>query len=218
MNIILAVLGGQKSLEWTTNFVGLVSQLQGSGHSMKISMVEGDLNKLLGGDVLAGKKQSVFQDFKYDFIIIIRNDVLVNIDMINRLVGHNRDFVCGAYRRKDAKTLDIWERMDNAYFCKHGNFEYVTTETMEKWVADGGALVPIESCGEGIVCIKSGAIEKLEYPWFRPVFQELLTPTGNKIIHFTTEFTGFCMNLRDRGVELWVDPMVRASLQTPMLV
>jgi len=172
-------------------------------------------NALLGGDVLVGKRQKPFPEFDYDFIFIFRNDVLVNLEMMNKLMSHDKDFVSGAFRKAD-RSYDIIENFDNVYFQSHGRFEYVSQEKMDTWTSEK-KLIPVDSVGAGAICLKKGVIEKLEYPWFRPVFYEILTRNGTRIVDFCDEITGFCRCLKDAGVDLFVDPLVRASFQTPMI-
>ena len=78
-------------------------------------------------------------------------------------------------------------------------FEFLTPEDIK----DKKELIEVAYTGFGFICIKKGVFESMEYPWFKPTFKTI----GN-VVDFTMEDVSFCLNAKERGFKIYVDPTV----------
>ena len=107
--------------------------------------------------------------------------------------------VAGLYLMSDNARFAAVERMDEAVFAAAGEFEFLTPAK----VAGRQGLLPVDYCGFGFVLVRKGVFEKLEYPWFRPLYLEL-----GGVSEFTAEDVGFCLMAKRAGMKMFVDPNV----------
>ena len=165
-------------------------------------------NKLLGGDVGRGPQQKPFNgEFDYDYVVWIDSDIRFNFKMVERLASHKKDAICGLYRMKDMKNFTVVRHMDDEYFKAHKTYQFLTVEDVEKIRKTQKVdLMKIDYTGMGLFLVSRQALEKLEYPWFQPVWKE----NGN-MRDFTSEDVGFCIKLRETGTEIYCDPEVMAG-------
>lgn len=54
--------------------------------------------------------------------------------------------------------------------------------------------------------VKRGVFESMEYPWFRPIEKKI----GN-MVDFTMEDVAFCIQAKERGYKVEIDPLVRVG-------
>jgi hypothetical protein len=165
-------------------------------------------NKLLGGDVGRGPQQKPFNgEFDYDYVVWIDSDIRFNFKMVERLASHKKDAICGLYRMKDMKNFTVVRHMDDEYFKAHKTYQFLTVEDVEKIRKTQKVdLMKIDYTGMGLFLVSRQALEKLEYPWFQPVWKEI----GN-MRDFTSEDVAFCIKLRETGTEIYCDPEVMAG-------
>jgi hypothetical protein len=162
-------------------------------------------NKLLGGDVGRGKTQKPYNgELDYDYTLWIDSDIRFNFKMIERLLSHKKDVVCGLYRMKDLKNFAVVRNMDDEYFKEHKSYQFLTVEDVEKMhKAQKTELIEIDYTGMGLCVISRKAMESLEYPWFRPVWFEF-----GEMKDFCSEDVGMCIQLRKSGNTIYCDPTV----------
>ena len=162
-------------------------------------------NKLLGGDVGRGPNQKPYNgEFEYDYVLWIDSDIRFNFKMIERLLSHKKDVVCGLYRMKDLKNFAVVRRMDDEYFKEHKTYQFLTVEDVEKMhKSEKTDLFEIDYTGMGLCVISRKAMESIEYPWFRPVWFEF-----GEMKDFCSEDVGMCIQLRKAGNTIYCDPSV----------
>jgi len=165
-------------------------------------------NKLLGGDVGRGPSQKPFNgDIDYDYVVWIDSDIRFSFKMVERLASHKKDAICGLYRMKDMKHFTVVRRMDDEYCKEHKTYQFLTVEDVEKMHKTQKVdLMKIDYTGMGLFLVSRAALEKMEYPWFRPVWKEF-----DGMREFTSEDVGFCIKLRETGTEIYCDPAVMAG-------
>jgi FkbM family methyltransferase len=157
-------------------------------------------NKVAGGDVRRGAKQAPWGgELDYDYMLWIDSDVLFRFEDFQALLAHKVDMVAGLYLMSDNARFAAVERMDEAVFAAAGEFEFLTPAK----VAGRQGLLPVDYCGFGFVLVRKGVFEKLEYPWFRPLYLEL-----GGVSEFTAEDVGFCLMAKRAGMKMFVDPNV----------
>ena len=57
----------------------------------------------------------------------------------------------------------------------------------------------------GFICMKKGAAEKVEYPWFEPHTKE-----GESVNLFTDSYS-YCKKLKNKGVKIMVDSNIKMN-------
>ena len=165
-------------------------------------------NKLLGGDVGRGPSQKPFDGkIDYDYVLWIDSDIRFTFKMVQKLLSHKKDVVCGIYRMKDLKNFAVVKDMDDAYFAEHKCYKFYNIDDFKKSNEENN-LDPfkVDYTGMGMCLVSKKALESLEYPWFRPIWMNI-----NEMKDFTSEDVGFCVQLRKAGFEIWCDPAVVAG-------
>ena len=168
-------------------------------------------NKILGGNNNFGKNQRPFQgNLPYDWLVWIDSDMVWSGNDVMKLISHqNRDIVSGCYVTADNQHYPIVTDLDYNHLEEHGSFRFMNREELnarsEPFLAN--------YVGFGFLAIKSGVIERMEYPWFRPRFIE-----RDNFFDFSAEDVGFCWGAKDLGIDIWVDPTVRVAHQKSLLL
>jgi GT2 family glycosyltransferase len=145
----------------------------------------------------------------YDFLFWIDSDVLFSTEDVLRLLNHDVDIVSGCYIMHDNTHYPIVETMDHEYFMGKGHYDFVTRPRLEELRASG-ELVPIDYVGFGFMCVKKGVFESLTYPYFAPRRIDFDRPN---VVEFASEDVSFCMNARDAGYKVLLDPAVVVAHQ-----
>ncbi len=157
-------------------------------------------NRVAGGDVRRGPKQAPWGgEVDYDYMLWIDSDVVFRFEDFQALLAHKVDMVGGLYLMADNARYAAVEHMDEALFQKQGEFEFLTPASL----AARRGLVPVDYCGFGFVLVRRGIFEKLEYPWFRPLYIEI-----GGCSEFTSEDVGFCLMAKKAGLQMMIDPDV----------
>lgn len=158
-------------------------------------------NKVAGGDVRRGPKQAPWGgELTYDYMLWIDSDVVFRFEDFQALLAHKVDLVAGLYLMADNARYAAVETMDESRFAERGEFDFLTPERLE----GRQGLVRVDYCGFGFVLARRGVFERLDYPWFRPVYVEL----AGGMREFTSEDVGFCMMAKAAGIPMYVDPNV----------
>jgi len=210
MKIVLCIPGNTFSREVTMDIIRFIDETKAAGWEVVLSMdydpnVYYVRNKLLGGDVGRGKNQKPYNgEMDYDYVLWIDSDIRFNFKMIERLASHKKDAICGLYRMKDLKNFTVVRHMDDEYFKEHKSYQFLTVEDVEKMHKSQKAeLFVIDYTGMGMFLVSRQAIEKLEYPWFQPIWKDI-----GDMRDFTSEDVGFCIKLRETGTTIYCDPAV----------
>ena len=159
-------------------------------------------NQVAGGFNQAGKGQAAFQGkVDYDYMMWIDSDQVWTPAQVYQLMSHDRDIMSGVYVTADGFHTTICEKHDPEYFRKNGRWQKTN---LQEIVEKRGGIFMAESVGFGFILIKRGVFEKLNYPWFTQVPEEL--PGGG--IDIPSEDVSFCRKAFDAGFKIWVDPTV----------
>lgn len=157
-------------------------------------------NKVAGGDVRRGARQSPWGgEIDYDYMLWIDSDVVFRFEDFQRLLAHKVEMVAGLYLMADNARYSAVEHMSEDTFREQGEFEFLTPQKL----AHRHGLVKVDYCGFGFVLIRKGVFERLEYPWFRPLYMEM-----GECTDFTSEDVGFCLMAKRAGIPMMIDPDV----------
>jgi hypothetical protein len=156
-------------------------------------------NKVVGGDVRRGKKQVPWDGkVPYDYMLWIDSDVVFKVEDVLELLKCNVDIVSGLYLMQSGKAFAAVEHLDEEVFKKGGRFDFLTPAQVA-----GRGVFEVGYAGFGFTMVKRGVFERLEYPWFRPIFWEM-----GDCFDFTGEDVGFCLQAQKAGIKVCVNSKV----------
>jgi hypothetical protein len=160
-------------------------------------------NMCLGADITRGKCQKPFDGkLDYDFIMWIDSDILFSPAQFQRLIGYNVEIVSGIYLMEGGEALATVEKWDEEHFRAHGCFQFMTLDD----VKGKEGLIDVAYTGMGFMLVKKGVFEKLEYSWFKPLEKQI-----GDMVDITMEDVAFCLRIREKGIHVLIDPMVRVG-------
>ena len=210
--IVLCLPGREYSGNFLCSFTELVMNLREMGATVRISqkyssMVNAARCLVAGADVMRGSIQKPFDGIQYDYMMWIDSDIQFTVDNFFALYEMDKDIASGWYAQPGAPNgnyfTPVVEKMDTNYFLSNGYFQFLRVKDFElkksAFVAD--------YIGCGWVLIKNGVFEKLPYPWFAPRKIQL----NATIQDMCSEDVAFCLDAREAGFELWVNPRVRVG-------
>ena len=154
--------------------------------------------KVLAPNVKRGKYQKPFDGkLHYDYMMWIDSDMVFTPDDFVKLLNMNKEIASGIYKMSDNIHYATVENWDKDYYRKNGNFEFLNDNLLE----NKPSIFPVEYTGFGWVLIKKGVLESMEYPWFRPIWEDY----GNNIVEFCSEDVGFCQTAITKGYKIYVN-------------
>jgi hypothetical protein len=181
-------------------------------------------NGCLGGD---GEKvtQKPFQgEWDYDRIIWVDSDNIVTTDQIKKLIARDVDVIAAWYRvyamgdvnNDNLACCGKWEcepRIPGVSPGVNKSTAYTVGGMLE--FAKKGDLIEVNYVGMGLMIIKKGVLESLEYPWFIgwPIEYE---KDGELYRGMVREDAGLCRRLQEKGYKIYVDPCVNIKHLKPV--
>jgi hypothetical protein len=211
MKIIFCLTGKNFSGKFLDCWTNLLAYCMSNGIQVGVSRKESCnvyyvRNMCLGADVQRGRNQKPFDNqLDYDFTCWIDSDSLFTPQMLQRLINYNQDIVAGLQSFEGGNGFTCG-KLDDEFFKQHGYMEYYTPESIEKAEFNEVGLLEVDYTGFGMVLIKKGVFENMEYPWFRPMWFDY-----GDIKDFSMEDVGFCINAKKAGFKIYVDPTIRVG-------
>jgi len=217
MKIILAIPGRSYSNKFLLSWSHTLGTLWDRGFDFQVvnkysSVVYYARNMCLGGDNLKGENQLPFQgQVDYDYIMWFDSDIVWHPDnfykLLTTLEGYPQlDIVSGLYKMEDMKHYATVVKWDLDYFKKHGTFKFMSVDDLKLY--NTNTLIEVAYTGMGFILIRKGVFEKIGYPWFRPIWENILLDNGITAIDFTSEDVGFCRTATEKGIKIMVDPSI----------
>ena len=163
----------------------------------------------LGTDNLAGEDQIPFRGkIDYDYIMWIDSDIIFNVDSFLKLMESPHDVTCGLYRTQNRQHFPVVKDWDEKFFLENGRFDFLTEESIKEWnEKTKERYMDVEYSGMGFMLMKKGVFEKIKFPWFYRD-NEVMMKDGMKIVAPPSEDVSLCKNLKDVGVNIYVDVSV----------
>lgn len=138
----------------------------------------------------------------YDYMMWIDSDMVWNSADIEKLIDLDKDIASGIY------LMNLQGVTTCGYLKDNGNHritaQYIGTHPDEPFKVDYN--------GFGFVLIKKGVFEKMGFPWFVPRQIEFEGIEGVPIVH-ASEDVAWCMEARDKGFDIWIDPSIKLRHQ-----
>ena len=180
------------------------------------SMVNFARCKVAGADVQRGKHQAPFGgEVAYDYMMWIDSDIAFHRNQFYQLLHMDKDIASGWYAQPGGTAsggfyTPVVEKMNDDFFKKHGSYQFLTTEDMEKKKTP----MKVDYIGFGWVLIKKGVFEKMEYPWFAPK----LISMGKDVQDVCSEDVAFCHDAKQAGFDIWLDPTCRVGHEKTLTI
>ncbi len=157
-------------------------------------------NKVAGGNSRSGKLQKPWGGtVDYDFMLWIDSDVIFTIQDLVALLQCEVDMVSGLYLMANRTHYAVVEDLDEEAFKRDGHFVFMTPAE----VAKKSAPFEVGYAGFGFTLVRNGVFERLEYPWFRPIFMQI-----GDTLEFTSEDVGFALQAKAAGIKMMAHPQV----------
>lgn len=205
--VVFCLPGSSYSGRFLVRFTQLMADCAAAGIKTIISqdysaMVNFARCKVAGADSRGGVKQAPWQGkVKYDYMMWIDSDIVFESKDFFRLLDMNKNIASGWYAQPGG-TTPVVERMNSEDFTEHGYFRFVSSDEMSQRTKKFRA----DYIGFGWVLLKKGVLENLPYPWFAP----RIIDTG-LYEEICSEDVAFCVDSRQRGYNIWVDPTIRVG-------
>mgnify|MGYP000386185845 CR=1 FL=1 len=171
-------------------------------------------NQCLGGNVQSGVLQKPFGGkISYDYMMWIDSDQVFSVSDFEKLLSANKDIVSGLYLMDGGTRYATVQKWDKKFFKENGYFKFLDPEFVNEWMKkNDGKLMEVEYTGFGWILVKKGVFESLEYPWFRPIWEEFgKTSDGIPIKEFSSEDVGWCQTVLKKGFKIYIDPTVQVG-------
>lgn len=163
----------------------------------------------LDGNSKNGKYQKPFQgNLEYDYLMWIDSDIIFNVNQFSKLLSHNLDIVSGLYLTHNNREYATVKNWDVETYKKNGRFDFLKKEDIKT-----NDLFEVSYTGFGFMLIKYGVFEKLKYPWFKPRFIEM-----DHITEFTMEDVTFCIEAKEKGFKIMIDPTVKVGHEKKFII
>jgi len=210
-NIILALPGRSYSGKFMTSMLETAVTLMQEGYGIKIvneysSFVTFSRMKTLGLSVLRGADQKPF-DAKEDYHVwvTIDSDIAFNAQQVIKLIEDTDKYpvISGFYRMSDLEHVAAIKNWDEAYFKKHGSFEFIKAGDVEGM--DEYTEVAYNGMGFFACTRKVLEDDKLKYPYFTRPLVEMEGDDGKILRDTCSEDVAFCKNLQDAGYKIMVN-------------
>jgi hypothetical protein len=210
-NIILALPGRSYSGKFMTSMLETAVTLMQEGYGVKVvneysSFVTFSRMKTLGLDVRRGADQKPF-DSKEDYHVwvTIDSDIAFNAQQVIKLIEDTDKYpvISGFYRMSDLEHVAAIKNWDEAYFKKHGSFEFIKAADVEGM--DEYTEVAYNGMGFFACTRKVLEDDKLKYPYFTRPLVEMEGDDGKILRDTCSEDVAFCKNLQDAGYKIMVN-------------
>lgn len=175
----------------------------------------------LGLDVKRGITQKPFNGDTYDIWVTIDSDVIFNPNHLMELLDatDKHPVVAGIYRMSDLEHFAVVKQWDTGYFAKHGTFEFLTQEHLDKWKSETGLkYMPINYTGMGFFACRKEVLDKLTYPYFNGELREIVTDDGVIMKDISSEDVNFCQNITKAGFEIVIKTDLRVGHLKPLVI
>ena len=217
--IVFCLPGREYSGDFLCSFTELVLALKELNAKVLISqkyssMVNAARCLVAGGDLMSGKQQKPFNGLHYDYMMWIDSDIRFNIKNFTDLYDMDVDIASGWYAQpgdpKGNYYTPVVEKMESSYFLGNGHFQFLRVSDFQY----KSKLFKADYTGFGWVLIKKGVFEKLPYPWFMPRLMRI----NDAISEVTSEDVAFCIDARNAGFDIWVNPNVRVGHEKTLTI
>ncbi len=138
----------------------------------------------MGCDVADNRNKLAARSLDFSHLLFIDSDMVIEPDTLMRMHARNVDILGLAANRRKLPLESVVKPLD-------------TADIHQPLPTD---LFKAESCGTGVMLIRTSVFKKMEAPWFEFSYDG----NGKRI----GEDVGFCLKARKAGYSIWVDPTI----------
>ena len=101
-----------------------------------------------------------------DKVILLDDDIIWSPDDVLKLVESGEDIIAGCYPTINPDYYPIVVNLDDEYFLKHGNYQFLTRQDLDAY---DGQIIDIDYTGMGFCCMTGKFLNSgdIKYPWFQ---------------------------------------------------
>jgi hypothetical protein len=171
--------------------------------------------------------QKPFQGkYDYDRMIWVDSDNLITLANVQKLISRDVDIVGAWYRmysgegiakanRVACGTYELSPRTETQKgMCK---FKPYTVNEMEEFAKED-KLIDVGYSGFGLMVIKAGVFESIDFPWFEAWCLEWENDEGQICRRNINEDLSFCVKAQQAGYKVYVDPTVQVYHEKRVLL
>jgi len=223
--IVFCLPGDYYSGTFLSNMLGLTSVLNHHKINTFVAQNSGSCIHRLrevcsGASQENGIYQTPFstQEIEYDYLMWIDSDIVFNRDNFERLLEADKDVVTGWYVDiNQYPAFGFLHKKEKKYGRKKQPFPLYDKDNLYAFrndfqVEGKTEMYKIDWVGMGWMLIKKGVMEKIPYPWFSPKFVRILGKNeGEESITSLSEDISFQLSLKEAGIDIWLDPLIRVG-------
>lgn len=219
--VVICLPGYTYSYRFIENLVRLENHLRESGLHVTLSQgyspeIHQIRAQVAGGHHSNGLYQRPFTNqLVYDYLLWIDSDIDFVPSDFDSLITMDVDVATGWYYQSNGLPVA-------GYFVKR-EFPYPETDNPPLPLYDINHIYSfrndtdiinktgpyrVDWCGMGWMLIRKGVMEKLKFPWFAP---KIIRYNWSECYEVLSEDLSFAFNLRDAGIDMWVNPLVRVG-------
>jgi len=165
---------------------------------------------------LSEKGQNPLDGVDYDRLVWADSDIHFDADQVNRLISFDVEIVAGWYHKGSGeeiscgyRDMEHFKEEDKALLrqpLKTYRVRPLTVKSLEESdEIKANGLLDVDYTGLGLVVMKKGVMETLEYPWFISWVIEW-EEKGVQMAEIITDDDGLCIQLQDKGYQVFIDP------------
>jgi hypothetical protein len=225
--IIFCLPGNSYSKNFVCKLIELNSTLTKAG--VKVLMSQGyspEIHQLRcsvgGGHHSMGLYHSPFSDqLRYDYLMWIDSDIDFSVEDFENLIEMDKDVATGWYYQSNGLPVaGYFVETELKYPHEEDplplyNRDYIYSFANDVDILSKSEPYVIDWCGMGWMLIKRGVMEKLKFPWFAP---KIIRYNLSEAYEVLSEDLSFAFNLRDAGVEMWINPLIKVGHEKPRVL
>lgn len=212
--IVFCLPGRTYSGDFLCSLLDLTVDLFRNGANVRLSQryspcVNAVRCMVAGADLMNGEYQKPFKGIHYDYMMWIDSDIAFNAAAFYALLEMDKDIASGWYAQPNQHT-PVVEEMNNQFFLENGSYNFMKIDDF----ANRTESFKVAYTGFGWLLLKQGVLEKLKYPWFAP----RLVKINESVSEMTSEDVGFCLDAKEAGFDIWVNPKVRVGHEKTFVI
>jgi len=203
VKIVVLIPGGAFTPHAQTSFDDLIPALRVAGHEVAVKhfyypVIHHGRNFMLMNGQEARVDTKPF-GCEYDKMLWLETDMVYRPEDAIKLLQADADIVSAMYPMGPGQ-----EDFSVAGCYVDGNEMRLIISVCSQAETD---LREVEFCGLGMVAIRKGVFEAMQYPWFDSLYET--DPNGT--VRFVGDDFGFCKKARAHGFRIYVHNRVRAG-------
>ena len=148
---------------------------------------------------------------RYDYVLMVDNDIALPADALKNLLEHGADFAMGYYLNRYARGE---QRFVCAYDVEAGGWKMHEASELRKLREEGVHAIRVKGGGMGCALIKAEVFERVGFPWFEWKDIDRDETFEPDVYQAKDRFTSggedieFCLKLTQAGVDMLLDTRV----------